>query len=148
KPSGNQYALAVRLTGQFKTAFPDGKPGEKPDADNKDDKAKIPAKADDSSLKETRQENTVILVGDSDMFYDNFTLHKMQSPFGVIAQQMNGNLNFAQNLVEQLSGDNNLIDVRSRAVMQHPFTRVKKIQAEAEARYMDKIKELEDGRNK
>ncbi|HLX68770.1 MAG TPA: GldG family protein, partial [Verrucomicrobiae bacterium] len=29
KPSGIQYALAVRLTGQFKTAFPDGKPGDK-----------------------------------------------------------------------------------------------------------------------
>jgi ABC-type uncharacterized transport system involved in gliding motility auxiliary subunit len=149
KPSGNQYALAVRLTGQFKTAFPDGKPGEKTDADEKkDDKAKTPAKTDDGSLKESKQENTVVLVGDSDMFFDNFTLHKMQSPFGVIAQPMNGNLNFAQNLVEQLSGDNNLIDVRSRAVMQHPFTRIKKIQAEAEARYMDKIKELEDNRNK
>src|SRR5579862_4747877 len=149
KPSGNQYALAVRLTGQFKTAFPDGKPGEKTDADEKkDDKGKTPAKTDDGTLKETRQENTVVLVGDSDMFYDNFTLHKIQSPFGVLAQAMNGNLNFAQNLVEQLSGDSNLIDVRSRAVMQHPFTRIKKIQAEAEARYMDKIKELQDGRDK
>jgi ABC-type uncharacterized transport system involved in gliding motility auxiliary subunit len=148
KPSGNQYALAVRLNGQFKTAFPEGKPGEKTDADKKDDKSTAPAKTDDGSLKETKQENTVVLVGDSDMFYDNFTLHKMQSPFGVIAQAMNGNLNFAQNLVEQLSGDNNLIDVRSRAVMQHPFTRIKEIQKDAEARYMDKIKELQDGRDK
>lgn len=149
KPSGIQYALAVRLTGQFKTAFPDGKPGEKTDTDEKkDEKGKTAAKTPDDSLKETRQENTVVLVGDADMFYDNFTLHKIQSPFGTMAQQMNGNLNFAQNLVEQLSGDNNLIDVRSRAVMQHPFTRIKKIQAEAEARYMDKIKELQDGRDK
>ncbi|MGH7968305.1 MAG: GldG family protein, partial [Limisphaerales bacterium] len=31
KPSGLQYALAVRLTGQFKTAFPNGKPEEKAD---------------------------------------------------------------------------------------------------------------------
>ena len=149
KPTGIQYALAVRLSGQFKTAFPDGKPGDKSDAEEKkDDKGKTPVKTDDGTLKETKQENTVVLVGDSDMIYDNFTLHKMQSPFGVIAQAMNGNLNFAQNLVEQLSGDNNLIDVRSRAVMQHPFTRIKAIQRDAEALYTDKIKELEDDRNK
>ena len=149
KPTGIRYALAVRLSGQFKTAFPDGKPGEKTDADEKkDDKNKTPAKTHDGTLKETRQENTVVLVGDSDMIYDNFTLHKTQSPFGVIAQAMNGNLNFAQNLVEQLSGDNNLIDVRSRAVLQHPFTRIKAIQRDAEAQYTDKIKELEDDRNK
>ena len=34
KPSGVNYALAIRLTGKFKTAFPDGAP-----QDKKDDKA-------------------------------------------------------------------------------------------------------------
>src|SRR5438034_289744 len=29
KASDKEYALAIRLTGKFKTAFPDGKPGEK-----------------------------------------------------------------------------------------------------------------------
>src|SRR6266571_6277196 len=36
KASGKEYPLAVRLTGKFKTAFPDGKPGDK--AEKKDDK--------------------------------------------------------------------------------------------------------------
>ena len=57
---------------------------------------------------------------------------------------MNGNLNFAQNLVEQLSGDNNLIAVRSRAVLQHPFTRVKKIEKQARGALHGKDKELQD----
>jgi ABC-type uncharacterized transport system involved in gliding motility auxiliary subunit len=142
KPSGIQYALAVRLTGKFKSAFPDGLPEEK-----KDD-GKAPDKKTAASLKESAQDNTVVLIGDADMIYDGFTLRKMNSPFGTLAMAMNGNLNFAQNLVEQLSGDNNLIAVRSRAVLQHPFTRVKKIEAAAEARYMDKIKELQDSRDK
>jgi len=148
-PSGTQYALAVRLTGKFKTAFPDGKPGEKKDdADKKDDaKDKAPEKKE-PSLKETAQDNTVVLVGDSDMFYDGFTLRKINSPFGQMAMAMNGNLNFAQNLVEQLSGDNNLIAVRSRALSEHPFTRVKKIEAAAQAKFTDKIKELQDSRDK
>ena len=59
------------------------------------------------------------------MIFDDFTLRKMNGPFGPLAMAVNGNLNFAQNLVEQLSGDNNLIAVRSRALMEHPFTRVK-----------------------
>jgi ABC-type uncharacterized transport system involved in gliding motility auxiliary subunit len=144
KPSGTQYALAVRLTGKFKTAFPDGKPEEK-QADAKDKPAE---KSANIGLKETKQDNTVVLVGDSDMIYDGFSIRKANSPFGVIATAMNGNLNFAQNLVEQLSGDNNLIAVRSRAISEHPFTRVKKIEAEAQAHFTDKIKELQDSRDK
>jgi ABC-type uncharacterized transport system involved in gliding motility auxiliary subunit len=143
-PSGSEYALAVRLTGKFKTAFPDGKPDEK-----KDDAAKDkPPEKKEPSLKESAQDNTVILVGDSDMFYDGFTLRKINSAFGQMAMAMNGNLNFAENLVEQLSGDNNLITVRSRSLSDHPFTRVKKIEAEAQARFTDKIKELQDSRDK
>ena len=142
KPSGKEYALAVRLRGKFKTAFPGGNPDEK-----KDD-AKTPEKKPDASLKESKDDNTVVLIGDADMIYDGFTLRRVDSPFGAISMAMNGNLNFAQNLVEQLSGDNNLIAVRSRAVLQHPFTRVKKIEAEAQAHFTDKIKELEDSRDK
>jgi ABC-type uncharacterized transport system involved in gliding motility auxiliary subunit len=57
---------------------------------------------------------------------------------------MNGNLHFAQNAIEQLTGDNNLISVRSRSVQNRPFERVKRMQAEAEASYRSRIKELED----
>jgi ABC-type uncharacterized transport system involved in gliding motility auxiliary subunit len=142
KPSGKPYALAVRLQGKFKTAFPDGNPEEKKE------EAKDASKKPDASLKETKEENSVVLIGDADMIYDGFTLRRVNSPFGTISMAMNGNLNFAQNLVEQLSGDNNLIAVRSRAVLQHPFTRVKKIEAAAQARYMDKIKELQESRDK
>ncbi|HXT09984.1 MAG TPA: GldG family protein [Candidatus Angelobacter sp.] len=142
KPSGTQYALAVRLDGNFKTAFPDGNP------DAKKDDAKDKTKPADHSLKETKGVNTVVLVGDADMIYDGFTLRKVNTPFGTMSMAMNGNLNFAENLVELLSGDSNLIAVRSRTVLEHPFTRVKKIEAQAQARYMTKIKELQDDRDK
>src|SRR6185436_16443295 len=56
---------------------------------------------------------------------------------------INGNLPFAQSLVEQMSGDSNLIGVRSRATMNRPFTVVKKMQAQAEEDYRAKIKQLE-----
>ena len=148
KPSGVSYALAIRLAGKFKTAFPNGKPedkkeDEKKDGDKKPDE-KVADKKPDDSLKETKQDNAVILVGDADMLFDHFALRQMQSPFGTLSMAMNGNLNFAQNAMEQLTGDNNLISVRSRATQNRPFTVVKKMQSEAEANYRSKIKELED----
>jgi ABC-type uncharacterized transport system involved in gliding motility auxiliary subunit len=45
--------------------------------------------------------------------------------------------------VEQLAGDSNLIEVRSRASLQRPFTVVKKMEADAEAAFQKKIAELE-----
>ncbi len=145
KPSGTEYALAVRLTGRFKTAFPNGKPEDKKaDEEKKDGEKKPEDKKPDDSLKESKQDTTVILVGDADMVYDRFSVQQIPSPFGTMVRVLNGNINFAQNAVEQLTGDNNLIAVRSRAVQNHPFTRIKKMQAEAEDRYRSRIKELED----
>ncbi len=56
---------------------------------------------------------------------------------------MNANLDLAQNLVEQMAGDSSLIGVRSRASMSRPFTLIKKMEAEAEARGEAKIDELQ-----
>ncbi len=147
KPSGTEYALAVRLTGKFKTAFPNGAPEDQKagdDKEKKDEKKAPDAKPAQDWLKEGKQENTVILVADADMLFDAFSLRQMQSPFGNLSMPMNGNLNMAQNAVEQLTGDNSLIAVRSRSVQNRPFTVVKKMQTEAEDNYRSKIKELED----
>lgn len=147
KPSGTQYALAVRLTGNFKTAFPNGAPEEKKD-DNKDSKAadkKADEKKPDDSLKETKGVNTVVLVGDADMLFDRVALQPVSTLFGGQAYvPMNGNLSFAQNLVEQLTGDDNLIAVRSRATVVRPFTRIKAMEAAANEKFQSEIKNLED----
>ncbi|HEY5914384.1 MAG TPA: Gldg family protein [Verrucomicrobiae bacterium] len=150
KPSGTEYALAVRLTGRFKTAFPNGKPEEKKDdadkkdGDKKDADKKAEDKKPDDSLKESKVDTTVILVGDADMVYDRFALRQIASPFGNLSMAMNGNLNFAQNAVEQLTGDNNLIAVRSRAVQNRPFTRIKAMESAANAKFQSEIKRLEE----
>ena len=41
KPSGTEYPLAIRLTGKFKTAFPDGKP-KPPEAEPNEKKEEHP----------------------------------------------------------------------------------------------------------
>lgn len=134
KPTGVEYPLAVRLTGKFKTAFPNGNPA--------DTGTNATAQAEDS-LKESKTESSVILFGDSDMLADDFSLRKSQSPFGDLVSQMNANLDLVQNAVEQMAGDQNLIGIRSRATTSRPFTRIKKLEATAEARGEAKIQELQ-----
>ena len=147
KPSGVNYSLAIRLTGKFKTAFPDGAPQDKKedksDADKKDEK-KADEKKPGDSLKETKGDNTVVLFGDADLLYDPFTIRRIDSPFGAVQTAMNANLNLAQNLVEQMTGDSNLIAVRSRASLNRPFTLVKEMEAAANEKFQSEIKRLED----
>jgi ABC-type uncharacterized transport system involved in gliding motility auxiliary subunit len=147
KPSGVDYNLAIRLTGKFKTAFPDGAPqdkkDEKTDGEKKEEKKPEDKKPGDS-LKETKGDNAVVLFGDADMLYDPFTMRRIDSPFGAMQMAMNANLNLAQNVIEQMTGDSNLIAVRSRATMSRPFTRVKEMEAAANVKFQSEIKRLED----
>lgn len=137
KSGGKELALAIRLTGKFKTAFPNGNPIATETGTN------APAAPKEESLKEGKTESTVILVGDADMIQDNFTIQDSQTPFGNWRRQLNANLNFAQNAVEQLAGDDNLIAVRSRATLNRPFEVVRKKEAEAGEKFQGVVEELQ-----
>ncbi len=137
--TGTEYPLAIRLSGKFKTAFPEGKPKPaNPGEQNPPEK-----NSTDNSLKESTQPTTVVLVGDSDMIQDQLSVRELAGLGERLIVPLNSNLSFAQGVVEQLAGDSNLIGVRSRALRARPFTVVQKLQAEAEANYRNKIKELE-----
>ena len=144
KSDNKKRELAIRLTGKFKTAFPDGKPADPADKKDADGKDKKDEKKPDS-LKESAGETAVILVADADMLFDQFCV-QIQEMFGQrIVIPRNGNLTLLQNFVEQLSGDSNLIGTRSRATLNRPFTLVREMQAKAEDNYRAKIKKFEEG---
>lgn len=137
QPSGKEYALALRLAGQFKSVFPDGPPSSPAETNS------LPASG--GHLKESAKETAVILVADSDLLYDQFAA-QVQNIFGQrVVFPMNGNLNLVQNMIEQNAGDENLISVRSRATMNRPFTKVREMQVAAEQRFRSKIRDLEKG---
>jgi ABC-type uncharacterized transport system involved in gliding motility auxiliary subunit len=149
QPEGKEYPLALKLTGRFKTAFPEGRPAAK-DAGKADDpkaaeaKAKPAAADTDPVLKESQTETTVVLVGDTDLLNDGAAV-QISEIFGQrVAIPINGNLAFVQGLVEQLAGDGDLVSLRSRASAQRPFTVVKEMEAEAAQAYLGKIQSLED----
>lgn len=143
--SGTEQTLAIRLEGKFKTAFPDGKPVaavEKKD-DAKKDGDKKEEKPADGSLKEGPADGVVVLVGDSDFVYDQFSV-QVQNFFGQkMIQPFNDNLAFAQNIVEQMAGDSSLIRVRSRATASRPFTVVQEMETKAQQKHRDALQKLE-----
>ena len=142
KPSEVEYAMAVRLSGKFKTAFPDGPP--KP---AKDDKEEAKDQSKETQLKESKTDGVVILVGDTDLLSDQVCV-QVQNFMGYrLVHPINGNLNLVQSLVEQLAGDSDLISLRSRASLNRPFTRLKEMEAKAGREWEDKVKELEARRD-
>jgi len=134
KPANVEMPLAVRLSGRFKTAFPEGRP--KP-SDDKD------IFKDLNPLKESNGKGEVILVADTDMLNDKVCV-RIQNMMGrPVVHVVNGNINFVQSLVEQFAGDDDLISSRSRSSMSRPFTRVKDMETKAGKQWQEKLLVLE-----
>jgi len=132
KPSGNSMPLALRLTGKFKTAFPDGlKDGDKP----------VP---NTPQLRESAAENSVILIADVDLLADGAAVD-VQEVFGrKVVVPSNGNLAFAMGMVEQFAAGEDFISLRSRTGAFRPLTVVRELEAEAQKQYFGKIQALEE----
>jgi ABC-type uncharacterized transport system involved in gliding motility auxiliary subunit len=149
QPTGEEMPLAIRLTGKFHSAFPEGPP--KPFApvpkEAKKGEEKKPEAKPEPHLRQTAGENTVVLVADVDLLTDGAAV-EIQDIFGQrVAIPRNGNLALALGLVEHLSGDDALIRLRSRASFSRPLTVIRQMEARAQEQYLGKIKELEDSLN-
>ncbi len=132
KADDKRYDMAVRLTGKFKTAFPNGKPNSTEEE-----------KKSDKTIKESQKDGYVVLVADSDMLFDQICV-QAQNLFGQrVVRPLNGNLSFAQNLVDTMAGDEDMIGIRSRQSANRPFTRVKALQADANRKFKKKIEEMD-----
>ena len=143
QPSGEQLPLAIRLSGKFKSAFPNGPPEP---LGRRDEKKAEPEKPEAKAphLRESAQDNQVVLVGDVDLLSDGAAV-EVQEVFGQkLVVPRGGNIAFLLGLVEQFSGDQNLMGLRSRASFTKPLTVVRQMEAQAQQLYLGKIKGLED----
>jgi gliding motility-associatede transport system auxiliary component len=132
KPSGKSMPLALRLTGKFKTAFPEGlKENDKP----------VP---NTPALRESGADNSIILVADVDLLADGAAVD-VQDVFGrKVVVPSNGNLAFAMGMVEQFAAGDEFISLRSRTGAFRPLTVVRELEAEAQKQYFGKIQALEE----
>jgi ABC-type uncharacterized transport system involved in gliding motility auxiliary subunit len=124
EPSGAIYAIAARISGPAKTAFPGGMPG-----------AKTP------QLKASKDSVNIVVMADADIFDDRFWLQVDTA--NRVATPIADNAAFVLNAVENLSGSNDLISLRTRAPNNRPFTKVQDIQAAAQAKFQQEADELQ-----
>lgn len=119
-PTGDRYALAVRISGPASTAF--AEPPEGVDTDGRLEKA------GEDGIQ-------VLLFADTDMLSDRLWVQKQPFLGQTLVSSFADNGNIAVNAVDNLLGNSDLISIRTRASSGRPFERVERLQAEAERRY-------------
>jgi ABC-type uncharacterized transport system involved in gliding motility auxiliary subunit len=130
KSTGSSYTLAARVTGNVKTAFPEGAP------------AGVAAGTVPALAASTKPLN-LIVVADTDMLSD-FLWVRQQNLFGQrVAQAWANNGDLVWNALDNLAGSNDLISIRGRATFTRPFDRVEALRRSAEDRFRSKEQELE-----
>jgi ABC-type uncharacterized transport system involved in gliding motility auxiliary subunit len=126
EPTGERYVLAARLQGDAPSAFPNGPPPV----------LETGATVDSSShLAQSDGPINVILVADTDILTDRLWV-RVNNLFGQqLTTAFAGNGDFTINALDNLTGSNDLINVRGRATYTRPFTRVQDLRREAEAQF-------------
>ena len=124
EPTGERYTLVARIQGPARSAYPDGIEGRK------------------DGLKDSASIN-VIAVADTDLLADRMWV-QVQDFFGQrMPQPWADNGTFVVNALDNLSGTDALISVRSRGRFARPFVVVEELQRQAENRFREKEEALQ-----
>lgn len=147
-PTGKQYTLAARITGAANTAFPEGVEIEEQEA-----VAEEPDVADGEPVMVKRLlvpevlENSninVIVVADTDVLSDRLWV-QVQQFFGQrVVSPWADNAGFLVNALENLAGNEDLINIRSRGRFSRPFTKVEALRRNAEEQFLAQQQVLQE----
>jgi len=127
-PTGDRYALVVRITGQAGTAFeqaPEGLPL----------MGHLTA-SDASGIN-------VVLFADTDVLTDRLWVQKQNFLGQTIVNSFADNGTLVANIADQLLGSSDLIGIRARTSSNRPFDRVVTLKLSAEARFRDTEERLQ-----
>jgi ABC-type uncharacterized transport system involved in gliding motility auxiliary subunit len=123
KPGGEHLIIAARLSGKFKTAFPDRK--------------------DEGALRESKEDGEIILVADTDILSDRMWVRFTPFLGRKLMNAFANNGDFAVNALDNMAGSSDLISIRGRATSQRPFTTVEALKRSADERFRAKEQELQ-----
>jgi ABC-type uncharacterized transport system involved in gliding motility auxiliary subunit len=171
-PGGKPLMLAARISGDAKSAFPNGvpKPEEKKDDKKNDAKAadaspapSDPAKPDTAPKADAKTEAkpgpnhvasghiNAIVVADTDLLADRFWAESREMMGQEFIIPSAGNGAFVVGALENLSGNDALIALRGRGIKERTFTLVEGLRRDAERKFREKeealtarLKSLED----
>jgi len=120
-----EYNLAVKLSGNAKSAFQE-------------------QQGDDGHLSESKGNINVVLVADTDILRDDVWAQTQDIQGYKVIMQNGDNSAFVNNIIEYLSGSEDLISLRGRGAANRPFTVVDSIKKTAEEQFLTKEKALKD----
>jgi ABC-type uncharacterized transport system involved in gliding motility auxiliary subunit len=146
KPGGTPLILAARVSGEAKTAFPDGPPkatkaAGAAGADAAAGPADADAKADTQKPLASGKVNAIV-IADSDLMADRFWVQRQQLMGQELAVPTAQNAALIIGAIENLSGSDALIALRGRGVAERPFTLVASLRRDAERKFREKEQTL------
>ncbi|HOP23606.1 MAG TPA: hypothetical protein PLO83_11785, partial [Gammaproteobacteria bacterium] len=120
QPDDKNYILAARLSGEIKTAFPDGIEG-----------------VSKESVVQTSETPKVVLFADTDFLFDQMWV-RSQNFFGrKVFSAFADNGNMIINLFDNMAGSPDLINIRGRKNSARPFTKVMEIQKASDKKFRE-----------
>ncbi|TDR18398.1 GldG family protein [Marinicella litoralis] len=120
-----QHVIAARVMGELKTAFPNGLDGQ----------------AGNDLLQQTDLGH-VVIIADVDMLFDRMWV-RAQNFFGrQIYSNFADNGAFINNLIDNMTGSADLIQVRARGTSNRPFDKVLEIKRVSEQKYRETENQL------
>lgn len=130
--------MGYQLRGRFRSSFPKGidvavdekKPNDQAPPSAADGKEKKAAKKHIAGLKEASADCAVVVFSDVDFISDIIAYQQTFAGLSVIGD----NIALLMNTIEDMTGSNDLIAMRSRGSFQRPFHVVDKIEQEAAKR--------------
>jgi ABC-type uncharacterized transport system involved in gliding motility auxiliary subunit len=135
--SNEKQTVAGLLSGEFTTAFPNGKPSD-PSASPESGET-----AGGSDQLYTGEGN-VFIITDTDWLLDQFSIQRQNFLGMMTIQPINDNLTMGTNVIEFLGGSQDLIGIRSKGEEARSFDRVQAMEVEAQKQYQIKLQEVEE----
>lgn len=126
-PLNTPIKLIVKITGFFNTAFPDR-------IDNTNNK---------NFLKKSVKQGIVLLSGDADMLFNPFCVASQNINGKQVVSTINNNIDFILNAADQLSGDIDIMQIRTRSTIDRKFTKLEDIYNETAKIYQSKLSLLQ-----
>ncbi len=130
------YVIAARVSGDIKTAFPDGPPEEVLDAAEDAEAVK------NAHLMESKVPLNAILVGDADFLADRSWAQVQDIGGQRLAIPNANNADFAINALDNLRGSQALVGLRGRGLSVRPFQIIVDMRQAADDKFRAKEQEL------
>lgn len=128
-PANKEFVLAARLSGEVPSAFSAGLPNGTINSNN---------------LTKSKGSINVFIIADTDILRDDLWLTLQDLQGYKVIQTSADNGSFVVNILDYLSGSDDLIALRGRGAAIRPFTVVEALKRNAEEKFLSKEEELKE----